>query len=178
MLLKCIKCEEEKEESEFLRNKKIRKKCKKCLYCEEFENRKNKMNGTESGDLFYVRKVLLKSAKIRSKVKSLDFNLTLDDLVNVKNKVCPISGQSIIYKCGVDNKRSASLDRIDPNKGYISGNISIISHEGNTLKNRNNLSSTIRIMKYIAKNLPPEELQELKKDKRYEDLFLLLEQFD
>lgn len=178
MLLKCIKCEEEKEESEFLRSKRIRKKCKKCLYSEEVESRKNKMNGTESGDLFYVRKILLNTAKNRSKVKSLDFNLTLDDLVNVKNKVCPISGQSIIYKSGVDYKRSASLDRVDPNKGYISGNVNIISYEGNSLKNRNNLPSTIRIMKYIVKNLPPEELQELKKDKRYEDLFLLLEQFD
>jgi len=177
MLLKCIKCKKEKEEIEFLRNKKIRKKCKTCIYLEESESRKDKMNGTESGDLFYVRKVLLNQAKARSKRKNVDFNLTLDDLANVKNKVCPISGQNIIYKSGIDYKRSASLDRIDPNKGYISGNVNIISYEGNYLKNRNDIPSTIRVMKYIAQNLSPTELQKLKEDKRYEELFLLLEKF-
>lgn len=178
MLLKCIKCKKTKERVDFLRNKKLNKKCKKCLYAEENNNRKEKMNGTESGDLVYLQKVLLSKAKKRSKQKSLDFNLTLDDLVNVKNKVCPISGQSIIYKSGVDYKRSASLDRVDPNKGYISGNVNIISYEGNYLKNRNDIKSAIKIIKYIIKNLPQNELSTLKQDKLYKKLFLLLEQFE
>jgi hypothetical protein len=98
----------------------------------------------------------------------------MGDLINIKNNTCPILGHEILYKSGIDNKRSASLDRIDPNKGYIKGNVKIVSSEGNLLKNRNNYHSAVKMLKYIIQNSPPEDMAPEKRD----ELLNLLKYFN
>ena len=110
-------------------------------------------------------KVILRQAKKRSKNKGLEFDLTLSDLISLKNNTCPILGCEILYRSGIDYKRSASLDRIDPNKGYINGNVKIISYEANSLKNRNNFHSAVKMLEYIITNSPPEDIDRGKRDK-------------
>lgn len=80
---------------------------------------------------------MLVEAKSRAKIKNLDFDITEED---VKwNDVCPVLGISITYERnkgpgGDDN--SPSLDRINNEKGYVKGNIRLISNKANKLKNR------------------------------------------
>jgi hypothetical protein len=45
-------------------------------------------------------------------------------------------------------KSSLSLDRIDPNKGYIEGNVCFICHRANTIKN----NLTLQEMELLLKN--------------------------
>lgn len=75
------------------------------------------------------------SIKKRAKLKGLDFNLTLDDIPQIPKK-CPVLGIPIIENKGshqpTDN--SPSVDRIDSTKGYIKGNIRIISNRANRIK--------------------------------------------
>lgn len=123
------------------------------------------MGNVDGGEIVYLKKVILSKAKKRSKKKNLEFNLTLGDLINIKNNTCPILGHEILYKSGIDNKRSASLDRVDPNKGYIKGNVKIVSYEGNSLKNRNNYHSAVKMLEYIIQNSPPEDMTPEKQDK-------------
>lgn len=82
-------------------------------------------------------------------------------------------GCEILYKSGIDHKRSASLDRIDPAKGYIISNVKIVSHEGNSLKNRNNFHSAVKMLEYIITNSPPEDMAPEKR----EQLLNLLKDF-
>ncbi len=132
------------------------------------------MGNTDGGEIVYLKKVILSKAKKRSKKKNLEFNLTLGDLINIKNNTCPILGHEILYKSGIDNKRSASLDRIDPNKGYVPGNVKIVSYEGNSLKNRNNYHSAVKMLEYIIQNSPPEDMAPEKRD----ELLNLLKNFN
>ena len=170
MLIKCSVCEAEKEDTEFTR---VKDKCDPCCHIIEYEREKEKMEDPEKGEEYYLRKVILRAAKRRSKKKNLEFNLTLGDLVKLKNNTCPILGHEILYRSGIDNKRSASLDRIDPNKGYVLGNVKIVSFEGNTLKNRNDYKTSINVVKYMIINAPPEEMSE----ERKEFLLYLLKNF-
>ena len=124
-----------------------------------------KMEDSENGENYYLRRVTLRKAKSRSKKKNLEFNLTLADLITLKNNTCPILGSEILYKSGIDYKKSASLDRIDPNKGYIISNVKIVSYEGNTLKNRNNFHSAVKLLEYIITNSPPEDIDREKRDR-------------
>ena len=132
------------------------------------------MEDSDAGQNYYIKKVILSQAKKRSKEKNLEFNLTMGDLISIKNNTCPILGHEILYKSGIDNKRSASLDRIDPNKGYIKGNVKIVSSEGNLLKNRNNYHSAVKMLEYIIKNSPPEDMAPEKRD----ELLNLLKYFN
>jgi hypothetical protein len=49
---------------------------------------------------------------------------------------------------GILLPNSPSLDRIDPSKGYVKGNVWIVSHRGNTIKN----DATHDELKAIAAN--------------------------
>jgi hypothetical protein len=170
MLIKCSVCGADKEDTDFNR---VIGKCNTCCYSQEYNKIKEKMGNTDGGEIVYLKKVILSKAKKRSKKKNLEFNLTLGDLINIKNNTCPILGHEILYKSGIDNKRSASLDRIDPNKGYVPGNVKIVSYEGNSLKNRNNFHSAINMLEYIIINSPREE----RNGEKYNRLLNLLKYF-
>ena len=170
MLIKCSVCNIEKEDIEFNR---VKGKCNPCCYFQEYNRIKEMMGHPETGEIVYLKKVILSKAKKRSKKKNLEFNLTLADLISIKNNTCPILGCEILYKSGINHKLSASLDRIDPTKGYIISNVKIVSHEGNTLKNRNNFHSAVKMLEYIITNSPPEDMAAEKR----EQLLNLLKDF-
>lgn len=73
--------------------------------------------------------------KKRAKEKGLEFNLTLDDIPPIPD-VCPVLGIPIIPNDGVNapTDNSPSIDRIDSTKGYVKGNIRIISNRANRIK--------------------------------------------
>ena len=75
------------------------------------------------------------SAKRRAKKKGFEFNITLDDIPQIPD-VCPVLGIPIIINVGehCPSDNSPSLDRIDSSKGYIKGNIRIISNRANRIK--------------------------------------------
>ena len=80
-------------------------------------------------------KRLFSQAKTRAKRSELEFNIELSDIAIPE--YCPalglkLSTQPAGRKWGSAN--SPSIDRIDPNKGYVKGNIQVISWRANSLK--------------------------------------------
>lgn len=80
--------------------------------------------------------VLLHGAKIRAKKRGLEFDILADDLQPLPTH-CPVLGLPLLYTSTRQDSRHqyASLDRIDSSKGYVRGNVRIISNRANTLKN-------------------------------------------
>ena len=83
---------------------------------------------------------MLSNAKIRAKQKGVDFNLTSQYLKKIfpKDNKCPISGLNFefgyINREKINKNNSPSLDRIIPSKGYVIGNVMIISDLMNRMK--------------------------------------------
>ena len=71
---------------------------------------------------------ILERCKSRATKKGWDFNLTLEDIPEIP-LLCPVFGLPM------EGKYSPSLDRIDSSKGYIKGNVQIISTRANAIKN-------------------------------------------
>jgi hypothetical protein len=73
-------------------------------------------------------------ASRRARKKNIDFNLTPNDIPDVPD-YCPIFNIKLEKHNGVGPKdNSPSLDRIDSTKGYVIGNIRIISNRANRIK--------------------------------------------
>ena len=78
---------------------------------------------------------LLILAKYRAKAAGLEFAVTEVDLLSPPSH-CPILGIKLKYGTGKrGDPASASIDRKDNKKGYIPGNVAIVSLRANTLKN-------------------------------------------
>ncbi len=71
-------------------------------------------------------------ARVRARDKGLDFNLVASDVV--VPAVCPVLGIPLRVNVGTNGPNSPSIDRIVPHKGYVRGNVRIISHRANSLK--------------------------------------------
>jgi hypothetical protein len=84
------------------------------------------------------QKILLLSAKHRSIKKGVVCTIKEED-IHIPT-ICPVLGIAIEKVFNPDGKRGAcegspSLDRIDNTKGYIKGNIQVISNKANSMKN-------------------------------------------
>ena len=87
------------------------------------------------------------AAKNRAKKKGLEFSITEDDFEIPE--LCPLL-EIPMYKNpeqACDN--SYSLDRIDSSKGYIPGNVWVISNRANKIKN----DATLEELELLVKNL-------------------------
>lgn len=74
-------------------------------------------------------KILYNNRKNDAKTRDIEFTITRDDLVIPE--VCPVLKTKFIRK----TSSAASVGRIDPTKGYIPGNVQIISRKANVMKN-------------------------------------------
>lgn len=83
---------------------------------------------------------MLRSARARAKAKNLPFNIDNGYIRSIISSHCPIFGTPLEWSARRGGKpgalpNSPSLDRIDPSKGYVKGNVWIISYRANAIKN-------------------------------------------
>lgn len=92
-------------------------------------------------------KSMLRSAKTRAYKNNLEFNLELSDIIIPE--VCPILEKPFSFGTKENYDFSPSLDRINNEKGYIKGNIRVISKKANTMKN----NATVEELTNFCKNI-------------------------
>lgn len=127
--------------------------CSSCYNKERYKENKDyilaenkKYRNSEKGK----KKMIFLRAMDRAKKNNLPFNLTEDDIIIPQ--FCPVLGIEI----KLDNpyglhESSPSIDRIIPEKGYVKGNIAIISMKANTMKNNGTLEEHIKLVEWMKR---------------------------
>jgi len=80
-----------------------------------------------------LRKAMFSSARNNAKARGIPFTLTLEDIPAIPTH-CPILGLPLHVGAAGRTDNSPSLDRIDNAKGYIPGNVVLVSWRANRLK--------------------------------------------
>jgi hypothetical protein len=110
-----------------------------CKECRKDVSKKNWSNKS------YVQKIYDR-AKTRATRKGREFNIGIEDIVIPE--VCPVFGVPLVE----DTEYAPSIDRIDSSKGYIKGNIQIISRRANLLKNNANIEELEMVIEFLRKS--------------------------
>ena len=149
---RCKRCENWLDLSKFstrVRNNTLyyREVCKKCslktVNIEKYNSPENRRKLHRADP----RKVMLTHARKRAKIKSLDFNIDSSDIIIPE--LCPLLNIPIFVSDKKVGPNSPTIDRIVCEKGYIKGNVIVISHKANCAKN----DLTIEELELLLSNL-------------------------
>lgn len=78
------------------------------------------------------KQVVIGMAKARARRDGMPFDLTTAD-IPIPSR-CPVLGIPLVIGAGAMAPNSPTLDRINPNKGYVRGNVAVISWLANKIK--------------------------------------------
>lgn len=89
-----------------------------------------------------------KIVQLRAKAKKygIDFNIDASDIPLPKK--CPIFGIPLVVGREGGRNSSPSVDRIDNSKGYVKGNVVVISTKANAMKREASLNDLRKIVKF------------------------------
>lgn len=173
-VLKCSSCKEEKSCSEFYVDRSHKRgyqyRCKTCsrlrvsqyhkdnreVILDKWKSKRDSLTAAERQEIaqkqqdWYrkdIRQRLLDRAKERSKKLELTCDLEIDDIV-IPTK-CPLLETPFKYGSRHDKWQTYSLDRIDNSKGYVKGNVWVITHMANTMKSQ----ASSKELRIFAKNI-------------------------
>ena len=96
---------------------------------------------------------MFKSAKSRAKKRGLDFSIDITDIVIPT--YCPVLGIELdltwggVHENDIDRSSKPSIDRIDSSKGYVKGNIAVISYRANLIKGNGVAEEHRQIARFI-----------------------------
>lgn len=125
----------------------IVKQCKRC-------NDKN--SGLETYDYKGTKKVAWSKIKSHAYERGIEFNISIEKAYKIfekQNKRCKFTNLPISLDCNSSgNGKTASLDRIDKNKGYEEGNVQWVHTKVNFMKNSLSDEEFISMCKLVAEN--------------------------
>lgn len=121
---------------------------KKSIMLEKIDGYKEK-NAQEKRDsrLRNITHAIWKKAKDRAQKYGFDFDIEESDIVIPE--MCPILEVPLEFGTRGNYEYTPSIDRIDNSKGYVKGNIQIISKKANSMKN----SASIDELRKFCKNV-------------------------
>lgn len=92
---------------------------------------------------------MCRGAKHRAKRAGVPFNLKPADIL-IPNH-CPVLGVQLVKSVGRLSDSSPSLDRIVPSRGYVRGNIVVISMRANRIKSDASITELQKLAKFYSK---------------------------
>lgn len=106
-----------------------------------------KWGDREKTDVYDACRTKFRAKKASARALGIEWTIQFGELVWPKE--CPILGMEIDYFAEKTQENSPSFDRIDPSKGYVSGNVQVVSWRANRIKNDGSASEHRKIADYL-----------------------------
>ena len=166
-----LRYEKVKDDFDFHNKKLISSRKYKELHRENIQNSwieyNNRPEVKEKNHLRYIERqeklskydrvnAIIYRAKKRAIKYNLPFNITVEDLEITDT--CPLLNIPLNWNGGPRNDNTPSLDKINPELGYIKGNCRIISNLANIMKNKASEKQLIIFSQNIKNYLDNEEI--------------------
>jgi hypothetical protein len=107
-----------------------RKRDGRSTYCRACHNSKYPTKPRYRAD---QRSALVTLARKRARMAGVPCTITRDDLVIPSH--CPVLGIPMTIGVGVCHAGSPTVDRLEPQLGYVPSNVTVISSKANRIKN-------------------------------------------
>jgi len=158
---KCFKCKSFKKTDEFSKNRNSKdgfsKLCKECYSNYDcVKNGYKKKSSILKTDIVKYFEYKTNSFKTKCKLKNLNFDLDNDILYQIfikQNKKCYYSGIEMKHNVGCSDYNSISVDRLNPELGYIKENVVLVAFNINSLKGMMNEQEFKEFLDKIIPNL-------------------------
>lgn len=85
-------------------------------------------------------------ARDRAKATGVPFDITVDDVRAVFPERCPVTNQP-----WGKGRTASSLDRLRPARGYVKGNIAVISRRVNTIKSDADSKTILQLYRWLRR---------------------------
>ena len=185
--IKCIKCGEEKTIDNFTYDKQKRRYRHTCHDCRKKAYHENPEQDRKRAKEYYQKhreemalkgklarrqhkeNEMWKSAKERAKKQGVPFEISVEDIVIPE--YCPVLGLKLENGDGKVHRNSPTLDKIIPQKGYVKGNIIVVSWLANTIKNCGTIEQIQKVADFyshLCANDDGKEVATLEQDKERE----------
>lgn len=121
----------------------LQSRCSDCIFTKHAEDPRIRM---------------LSNAKLRAKQKGLEFSLEIDDIQ--VPAICPVLGLPLTVARGRKPgdagaaPNSPTIDRIDNSRGYVKGNVRVISWRANDLKHDASVDELEAVLAYMKASAP------------------------
>lgn len=130
--------------------------CKSCINKHQRDHRKEDRDYAKARyDIVKKRytknraKYLYQVCKARAKKNGLDFSIIPEDIIIPE--FCPILGVRIVMEeLSHKEQYGPSVDRIDNARGYVKGNIMVISKKANAMKNSASIEELNKFCEYFT----------------------------
>ena len=153
----CSRCGEVKPLSEFVRNARSKSGWGAiCLVCKAKGQQVYVESCIEKDLVEWKLRQLIRKSKQRARRARVDHNLDLDYLFNILPDCCPYLGTQFHWEAKINcgnrgaHPHSPSIDRIDSSKGYVKGNVAIVSHRANAIKHNATEQELFRIGRAVS----------------------------
>lgn len=123
-----------------------------CVECrnvltENLEYRKKRKENYDELGIKYKKQMWWR-AKKRAERKGIEFNIDLSDIYI--SDVCPVFNFKYEVSAGKGpSDKSPSLDRIDAKKGYVKGNVQVISFKANRIKTDSTIEDIEKVLIFL-----------------------------
>lgn len=115
----------------------------------EHHRKKARETAARNPKVYWARNSL-RNAKVRAKKIGVAFDLDVRYLMSIIPDSCPIFGTPFVFAGnGKICAESASLDRLVPAKGYIRGNVVVISNLANTIKTNASANEVAKVAQWM-----------------------------
>lgn len=101
-------------------------------------------------DVQRVVTLIVQRRRNSCKNQGIPFSITAKELGPMP-EACPILGIPLIMGDKVVGPNSPTIDRIDPNGGYVPGNVMIVSFRANTIKHNASLEELEKVVEFMRR---------------------------